>query len=51
MVLISIIICLGIAEILTGIGRIIRCRASIRGYRVHSVATTAILFAPDDPDV
>ena len=45
MVLVSIIIGLGIAEILTGIARIIRCRASIKGYWVHSVATTAIFFA------
>ncbi len=45
MVLVSIIIGLGIAEILTGIARQIRCRESIHGYWVHSVAVTAIFFA------
>ena len=37
MVLVSIIIGLGIAEILTGIARQIRCRSSIQGYWVHSI--------------
>jgi hypothetical protein len=37
MVLVSIIIGLGIAEILTGVARQIRCRGSIHRYWVHSV--------------
>lgn len=45
MVLVSIIIGLGIAEILTGVARSIRCRASVTGYWVHSVVVTAIFFA------
>ena len=45
MVLVSIIIGLGIAEILTGTARMIRCRDSIQGYWVHSVAATGIFFA------
>jgi len=45
MVLVSIIVGLGIAEILTGIARLIRCRGSIQGYWVHSVTVTAIFFA------
>ena len=45
MVLVSIIIGLGIAEILTGIARQIRCRGSIHGYWVHSVLVTVIFFA------
>ncbi len=45
MVLVSIIIGLGIAEILTGIARQIRCRESIHGYWVHSVLVTVIFFA------
>ena len=44
MVLVSIIIGLGIAEILTGVARLIRCRDSIRGYWVHSVIVTAVFF-------
>jgi len=45
MVLVSIIIGLGIAEILTGIARVIRCRATVTGYWVHSAAVAAIFFA------
>ena len=45
MVLVSIIIGLGIAEILTGIARQIRCRGSTKVYWVHSVLVTAIFFA------
>ncbi len=45
MVLVSIIIGLGIAEILTGIARTIRCRALVTGYWVHSVAVAGIFFA------
>ncbi len=45
MVLVSIIIGLGIATILTGIARLIRSRESIQGYWVHSVVVTAIFFA------
>lgn len=45
MVLVSIIIGLGVAEILTGVARQIRFRASIRGYWVHSVLATTIFFA------
>ena len=45
MVLVSIIIGLGIGEILTGIARVIRCRKSITGYWIHSVVVAAIFFA------
>ena len=45
MVLVSIIIGLGIAEILTGTARMIRCRTSIQGYWVHSVTAAIIFFA------
>jgi len=45
MVLVSIIVGLGIAEILTGIARLIRCRGSIQGYWVHSVFVTVMFFA------
>ncbi len=45
MVLVSIIIGLGITEVLTGIARMIRCRASIAGYWVHSIVVAAIFFA------
>jgi hypothetical protein len=45
MVLVSIIVGLGIAEVLTGVARMIRCRESIRGYWVHSITVTAIFFA------
>lgn len=45
MVLVSIIVGLGIAEILTGIATTIRCRQSISGYWVHSVAVAVVFFA------
>ena len=45
MVLVSIIVGLGIAELLTGIARQIRCRTSISGYWVHSVLVTLVFFA------
>jgi hypothetical protein len=45
MVLVSIIIGLGVAEILTGVARQIRCRGSIHGYWIHSVLVTGIFFA------
>ena len=45
MVLVSIIVGLGIAEILTGIAQLIRCRGSIQGYWVHSVIVTVVFFA------
>lgn len=45
MVLVSIIVGLGIAELLTGIARQIRYRASVRGYWVHSVLVTMVFFA------
>ena len=45
MVLVSIIIGLGIAEILSGIARQIRCRADIQGYWVHSVIAAGIFVA------
>lgn len=45
MVLLSIIIGLGIAEILGGIARMIRCRDSIQGYWIHSITVAAIFFA------
>ena len=45
MVLVSIIVGLGIAEILTGIARLIRCRGSIQGYWVHSVVVALIFLA------
>lgn len=45
MVLVSIIVGLGIAEVLTGIARLIRCRESIKGFWIHSVAVAAIFFA------
>lgn len=45
MVLVSIIVGLGIAEVLTGIARMIRCRASITNYWVHSVAVAVVFFA------
>ena len=45
MVLVSIIIGLGMAEILTGLARQIRYRESIHGYWVHSVLVAAIFFA------
>jgi hypothetical protein len=45
MVLVSIIVGLRIAEVLTGIARLIRCRQSIKGFWIHSVAVAAIFFA------
>lgn len=45
MVLLSIIVGLGIAEVLTGIARMIRSRQSISGYWVHSVAVAVVFFA------
>jgi hypothetical protein len=45
MVLVSIIIGLGIAEILTGIARVIRCRDSIQSYWVHSVLVIFVFVA------
>ena len=45
MVLVSIIIGLGVAEILTGLAGKIRSRESIQDYWVHSVAMAAIFFA------
>ena len=45
MVLVSIIIGLGMAEILTGTANLIRCRDSIHGYWVHGVIVAAIFFA------
>lgn len=45
MVLVSIIIGLGIAEILTGVARQVRCRGSIRAYWVHSVLVAAFFVA------
>ena len=45
MVLVSIIIGLGIAAVLTGVARLIRLRGSVRSYWIHSVGVTAIFFA------
>jgi hypothetical protein len=45
MVLVSIIVGLGIAEILTGVARLIRCRESARPYWVHSLLVVSIFFA------
>jgi len=45
MVLVSIIIGLGIAEILTGIARVIRCRETIQGYWVHFILVIIIFTA------
>jgi hypothetical protein len=45
MVLVSIIVGLGVAEILTGVARLIRCRETIRNYWVHSVGVVAIFIA------
>lgn len=45
MVLVSIIIGLGITEILNGIARCIRCRESIQGYWVHAVLVLAVFVA------
>ena len=45
MVLVSLIIGLGLAEILTGIARSIRCRDSIRVYWVHAVLVAVFFVA------
>lgn len=45
MVLVSIIVGLGIAEILTGVARQIRCRDSAQAYWVHSLLIVSIFFA------
>ena len=45
MVLVSIIVGLGIAEILSGVARMIRCRESIRGYWVHGLAVALVFLA------
>lgn len=45
MVLVSIIIGLGIAEILTGVARQIRCRAAIRSYWIHSILVLGFFLA------
>ena len=45
MVLVSIIVGLGIAEVLSGIARLIRYRGSITGYWIHSVFVMAVFFA------
>jgi hypothetical protein len=45
MVLVSIIIGLGIAEILTGIARQLRTRRSTQSYWVHSILVAVIFFA------
>lgn len=45
MVLVSIIVGLGIAEVLTGIARRIRYRQSATGYWLHSVLVALIFFA------
>jgi len=45
MVLVSIIIGLGIAEILTGVARQVRCRGPTRGYWVHSLLVGTIFVA------
>lgn len=45
MIMISIIIGLGISDVLTGVARCIRCRDTIQGYWVHSVLIALILVA------
>ena len=45
MIMISIIIGLGISEILTGIARFVRCRASARGYWVHWLLVALVFVA------
>ena len=45
MVLVSIIIGLGIAEILTGLARALRCRDSVQHYWVHSVLVLLVFVA------
>ncbi len=45
MVLVSIIIGLGIAEVLTGVARTIRARSSVRYYTLHGVAVATVFVA------
>jgi len=45
MVLVSIIIGLGVAEVLTGIARQFRTRGSTQRYWVHSILVAVIFFA------
>ena len=45
MVLVSLIVGLGMAEILSGVARMIRCRDSLQPYWVHSVVVIAIFLA------
>lgn len=45
MVLVSIIIGLGIAEVLTGIAHVVRARSRVRGYWVHGVLTAVVFVA------
>src|SRR5262245_18554938 len=45
MVLVSIIIGLGLAEVLTGVARMIRCRGSIATYWVHALGVCMIFAA------
>ena len=45
MIMVSIIIGLGISELLTGIARFIRCRANARGYWVHWLLVAMIFLA------
>jgi hypothetical protein len=45
MVLVSIIVGLGIAEILTGVARLLRARAEVRYYWVHGVLTVVIFVS------
>ena len=45
MVLVSIVVGLGIAEVLTGVARLLRARATVRYYWVHGVLTAATFVA------
>ena len=45
LIIVSIIIGLGIAELLGGVARLIRCRSSIGGYWVHSVLIACVFIA------
>jgi hypothetical protein len=45
MVLVSIIVGLGLTEILTGVARSIRCRTSVEAYWVHSILVIALFIA------
>jgi hypothetical protein len=45
MVLVSIIVGLGLAELLTGVARLLRARGTTRYYWVHGVLTTTIFVA------